>query len=172
MIITFICDVPFFLLFFFLMIRRPPVSTRADTLFPYTTLFRSIGQDRRPALHDLLAAAERRPTGMDAGDRLTMRPERLHRPHVLGLEGEVEGLVGEQDLGVFRHGLLGMDSWDVQGCGGRQQEPSTVDGMLPPASDPAKRAAEIGRAHVLTTVTNEQLVCRLLRVKINERRLK
>src|SRR3546814_16438376 len=33
----------FFLLvsFFFLMIRRPPRSTRTDTLFPYTTLFRS-----------------------------------------------------------------------------------------------------------------------------------
>src|SRR3546814_17010659 len=31
----------FFLRFFFLMIRRPPRSTRTDTLFPYTTLFRS-----------------------------------------------------------------------------------------------------------------------------------
>src|SRR3546814_13403927 len=30
-----------FSLFFFLMIRRPPRSTRTDTLFPYTTLFRS-----------------------------------------------------------------------------------------------------------------------------------
>src|SRR3546814_14839386 len=30
-----------FYLFFFLMIRRPPRSTRTDTLFPYTTLFRS-----------------------------------------------------------------------------------------------------------------------------------
>src|SRR3546814_2436295 len=29
------------LLFFLLMIRRPPRSTRTDTLFPYTTLFRS-----------------------------------------------------------------------------------------------------------------------------------
>src|SRR3546814_4374563 len=31
----------FVLRFFFLMIRRPPRSTRTDTLFPYTTLFRS-----------------------------------------------------------------------------------------------------------------------------------
>src|SRR3546814_11102019 len=32
----------YYLLFvFFLMIRRPPRSTRTDTLFPYTTLFRS-----------------------------------------------------------------------------------------------------------------------------------
>src|SRR3546814_3301825 len=29
--------------FFFLMIRQPPRSTRTDTLFPYTTLFRSPG---------------------------------------------------------------------------------------------------------------------------------
>src|SRR3546814_14982247 len=29
-------------MFFFLMIRRPPRSTRTDTLFPYTTLFRSL----------------------------------------------------------------------------------------------------------------------------------
>src|SRR3546814_8464868 len=28
-------------MFFFVMIRRPPRSTRTDTLFPYTTLFRS-----------------------------------------------------------------------------------------------------------------------------------
>src|SRR3546814_14989280 len=28
--------------FVFLMIRRPPRSTRTDTLFPYTTLFRSV----------------------------------------------------------------------------------------------------------------------------------
>src|SRR3546814_10041972 len=32
------------LLFFFLIIRRPPRSTRTDTLFPYTTLFRSVGR--------------------------------------------------------------------------------------------------------------------------------
>src|SRR3546814_1506312 len=28
-------------MFFFFIIRRPPISTRPDTLFPYTTLFRS-----------------------------------------------------------------------------------------------------------------------------------
>src|SRR3546814_16754049 len=33
----------FSFVFFFLMIRRPPRSTRTDTLFPYTTLFRSLG---------------------------------------------------------------------------------------------------------------------------------
>src|SRR3546814_11073551 len=37
-----------FLLFFFLKIRRPPRSTRTDTLFPYTTLFRSAEPRHRP----------------------------------------------------------------------------------------------------------------------------
>src|SRR3546814_14775574 len=34
------------IVFFFLMIPRPPRSTRTDTLFPYTTLFRSLGAGR------------------------------------------------------------------------------------------------------------------------------
>src|SRR3546814_20405166 len=38
------------------MIRRPPRSTRTDTLFPYTTLFRSVhfgtGQERREAAQE------------------------------------------------------------------------------------------------------------------------
>src|SRR3546814_8011940 len=39
------------------MIRRPPRSTRTDTLFPYTTLFRS---DRRHAARRLRPFAGRR----------------------------------------------------------------------------------------------------------------
>src|SRR3546814_11371907 len=41
--------------FFFLMIRRPPRSTRTDTLFPYTTLFRSRScgpQQAAQAIHE------------------------------------------------------------------------------------------------------------------------
>src|SRR3546814_8486912 len=44
--------------FFFLMIRRPPRSTRTDTLFPYTTLFRSIKTmlySRPDLLHRILS---------------------------------------------------------------------------------------------------------------------
>src|SRR3546814_11669991 len=44
-----VCD--FKLLFFFLMIRRPPRSTRTDTLFPYTTLFRSSRRIQGQARH-------------------------------------------------------------------------------------------------------------------------
>src|SRR3546814_5655053 len=52
------------------MIRRPPRSTRTDTLFPYTTLFRSTGPLR-------LELAERdQPAGALAGDRGIDQPGR------------------------------------------------------------------------------------------------
>src|SRR3546814_14442966 len=64
-LVFFLC-VRFFVCFFFLMIRRPPRSTRTDTLFPYTTLFRS--EDRpRPA-----------PSRRGHGDRVPRR-EGAHR---------------------------------------------------------------------------------------------
>src|SRR3546814_7292542 len=70
-------------LFFFLMIRRPPRSTRTDTLFPYTTLFRS---PRRPrASRDRRRSADARvdesPQGPRSVRRSTRRPFRsLHSP--------------------------------------------------------------------------------------------
>src|SRR3546814_1302455 len=48
------------------MIRRPPRSTRTDTLFPYTTLFRS--HRRVLPAHGYLAAL--RDVGFEGGDRL------------------------------------------------------------------------------------------------------
>src|SRR3546814_13103565 len=47
--------------FFFLMIRRPPSSTRTDTLFPYTTLLRSGGLGDKEK-EDLVRAASHRVT--------------------------------------------------------------------------------------------------------------
>src|SRR3546814_10367540 len=41
------------------MIRRPPRSTRTDTLFPYTTLFRSVGGGDADADHRLGLSARR-----------------------------------------------------------------------------------------------------------------
>src|SRR3546814_9447565 len=55
-----------YVLFFFLMIRRPPRSTRTDTLFPYTTLFRSV-QKRRHA------------HGLDRGRHQRGRGDHPHR---------------------------------------------------------------------------------------------
>src|SRR3546814_7866338 len=42
----FLCEVS---IFFFLMLRLPPRSTRTDTLFPYTTLFRSCALSGYPS---------------------------------------------------------------------------------------------------------------------------
>src|SRR3546814_18812419 len=60
----------YFFLFFFLMIRRPPRSTRTDTLFPYTTLFRSPGTPHSPGLWSperyLAAQKEPHPAGRPA----------------------------------------------------------------------------------------------------------
>src|SRR3546814_1252952 len=51
------------------MIRRPPRSTRTDTLFPYTTLFRSgIGLGLFPHAHLLAFQALQRIDGLFAHD--------------------------------------------------------------------------------------------------------
>src|SRR3546814_8827947 len=63
------------------MIRRPPRSTRTDTLFPYTTLFRSAGSGR-DALQRAQGAAERRLGGaVDLGQRDVHRLDQLLAVH-------------------------------------------------------------------------------------------
>src|SRR3546814_17118332 len=55
------------------MIRRPPRSTRTDTLFPYTTLFRSPIASAIPAkAENVLRAACLRTSGIDASHPLDM----------------------------------------------------------------------------------------------------
>src|SRR3546814_14224885 len=61
-----------FLSVFFLMIRRPPRSTRTDTLFPYTTLFRSF-QDR----HQVPAKEPLRFSRWPSGINCKTVPDRL-----------------------------------------------------------------------------------------------
>src|SRR3546814_15283899 len=87
------------------MIRRPPRSTRTDTLFPYTTLFRSVGRRcgagswprvRPPArLEDLLALAGRRRSAAAGG------LERLREPEAGG-----DRLAGAAPLFAVRPGNL------------------------------------------------------------------
>src|SRR3546814_11983359 len=72
------------LLCFFLMIRLPPRSTRTDTLFPYTTLFRS---GRRHRFFAKVRLGKDRFGGVRLdGRRLTKALCRLHfhRPGALG----------------------------------------------------------------------------------------
>src|SRR3546814_21195482 len=69
------------------MIRRPPRSTRTDTLFPYTTLFRSLGEGllplRRKGDHRNEALLVRLIAGDLAGEA---------GAHVLGDGGHVAGI--------------------------------------------------------------------------------
>src|SRR3546814_6642198 len=63
---------------FFLMIRRPPRSTRTDTLFPYTTLFRSLTPRIRDEVlyADLRAILDSHRTNIDrACALLDLRPD-------------------------------------------------------------------------------------------------
>src|SRR3546814_19743149 len=62
------------------MIRRPPRSTRTDTLFPYTTLFRST-----------IVTAEEVAVGIDLLDFLPQ----LQRGRLDGAVGADRGVVGE-----------------------------------------------------------------------------
>src|SRR3546814_18666742 len=64
--------------FFFLMLRRPPRSTRTDTLFPYTTLFRSQAAHHRRT--GLCAALQDRRRTVVRADLPALRT-RLHLHH-------------------------------------------------------------------------------------------
>src|SRR3546814_15645078 len=112
-------------LFFFLMIRRPPRSTRTDTLFPYTTLFRSgvVGLaplrpravvDRDVAVADAVqaegehrrgnaraAGGGHRPLQVDAGGG-EERPEGggVHQGLLRGIEHRVERQVAAARAGA------------------------------------------------------------------------
>src|SRR3546814_6416745 len=75
------------------MIRRPPRSTRTDTLFPYTTLFRSrylarggFGREERPA----------RRRALDARDLVDRHRADLTRLITLAIVGERDPAPGRQ----------------------------------------------------------------------------
>src|SRR3546814_10688903 len=67
-----------FCFFFFLMIRRPPRSTPTDTLFPYTTRFRSIAEAHIALDH---------PVGREILPECARRGEQGVRTERVGREG-------------------------------------------------------------------------------------
>src|SRR3546814_8590791 len=95
------------------MIRRPPRSTRTDTLFPYTTLFRSRGalaHDTRLSVFRMLVKAG--PEGLIAGaiaQAANVPPSTMS--HQLGIL-ERAGLVESE-----RESLLIHYSADTEGMG-------------------------------------------------------
>src|SRR3546814_1602281 len=86
------------------MIRRPPRSTRTDTLFPYTTLFRSYREAEADDQEvDLRAGGCERcdPAALAWSLKAEARPARARHPARFGERGD--GIVGEQrkDLRIF-----------------------------------------------------------------------
>src|SRR3546814_1266110 len=86
------------------MIRRPPGSTRTDTLFPYTTLFLSGGSGDRGGgaiVPFILAAGVEVDVRLAAHDRHRLRARRPHRDqfgaHALGDMHRLGGGAGAAD---------------------------------------------------------------------------
>src|SRR3546814_14780368 len=105
LISLFVCSLLFFF-FFFLMIRRPPRPTRTDTLFPYTTLFRS-GTGQMLRRTDVIWPYETE--GVPA---LGGRTLRWPRGRVVGGSSSVNGT-------IFIRGLREeYDRWRDMGNGG------------------------------------------------------
>src|SRR3546814_7271849 len=82
------------------MIRRPPRSTRTDTLFPYTTLFRSV----------------------EVGDVALVLDGHLRQAGVGELPCEAAELLGELHVRLQALGLLGGQRGHVERIGDRSEE--------------------------------------------------
>src|SRR3546814_7122153 len=108
-----------YVVFFLLMIRRPPRSTRTDTLFPYTTLFRSRVAARCGGDRERRARAGRRSAQAAAGR---------------GAGGAVAGVAGD-----LRRGDAAARE------AGRPALPAAGDDQRVPRD---RRPGQIGRAHV------------------------
>src|SRR3546814_17455906 len=119
--------------FFFLMIRRPPRSTRTDTLFPHTTLFLSSPRRSEPRSTACIKSTTNRSDDWDSfatndGHHAFQATERF--------------VMAVQYLAAHRFGL-----------GRRFDDPAIEDPQdwlirQLDDYDPAPAAIEIGRAHV------------------------
>src|SRR3546814_9135934 len=119
------------------MIRRPPISTRTDSLFPYTTLFRSIGGGGFLVHHD---ARNGRVTTIDGRE---VAPAAATANRFLNADGTRMG---------FRDAVAGGLSVGV---------PGNVR-LMEMAHGRWGRLTSHGRAPVRTPFTNAHLVCRLM----------
>src|SRR3546814_13498776 len=75
------------------MLRRPPTSTRTHTLFPYTTLFRSVHAAGLPSVDLLLfiCARDAKPRACGADDRGTIESQDL--THITALSTQSDSAV-------------------------------------------------------------------------------
>src|SRR3546814_16587049 len=102
------------------MLRRPPRSTRTDTLFPYTTLFRSVSMPDAGAVRDALAAC----------------------PFVV-----VSDCVARTDTLAYAHVALPASAWGEKD-GTVTNSERRISRQRPVFPSPGEARPEIGRAHV------------------------
>src|SRR3546814_11310510 len=85
------------------MIRRPPRSTRTDTLFPYTTLFRSEAlSDRERLVVGLIALANQEKALLMEQHRIGGLPSQLIDRYLMTVEAMIDGASEEGRLGYLR----------------------------------------------------------------------
>src|SRR3546814_3071536 len=141
---------------FFLMIRRPPRSTRTDTLFPYTTLFRStLGTFvLSPALRPAFTAVFGAPYAFQNLKTI----EHLFQPQA------IITYKPDDNITLFAKAVRGAKAGgvDYQFGAGATNPRGAIFKPEKALSYEAGVQAQIGRAHVCTPVTNAHLVCRLL----------
>src|SRR3546814_5381644 len=137
------------------MIRRPPRSTRTDTLFPYSTLFRSADRNDRQTNRPI-GGCLLRPFHVPPARIATKKDISLRRfDHKTGPERPISVspptappvvIAGNDDTNArpHVHALTPIQRERLRAC----------------LRDNA--VIKIGRAHVCTPVTNAHLVCRLL----------
>src|SRR3546814_8670350 len=135
------------------MIRPPPRSTLTDTLFPYTSLFRSFnGTVNVPLAPRLSARATysfNNREGFSRNETLGRKVADQESHFVRGkikYEGDAFDIVlsGDYNKITGHEQLIQLAAYN----------PAVFSGPL--------AGFQIGRAHVWTPVTNAQLVCRLL----------
>src|SRR3546814_4417427 len=117
--------------FFFLMLRRPPRSTRTDTLFPYTTLFRALQRAARYFQTD-------DPWEDSSGDELTCRQNYA----ILTTDGYWNHNSGYTAVG----NADAAGNTDVDG--NAPQYPDTYSDTLADVAYKYWSTDQIGRAHV------------------------
>src|SRR3546814_10768317 len=114
------------------MIRRPPRSTRTDTLFPYTTLYRSIG---RPESRCRVGARQLRPR---RGEVPAMRAQQVVAAFVVEFGAEAGIPAGLPEGSNARGADLGKRAVADTG--------HVCHGAVPQAAAPRERAARAALA--------------------------
>src|SRR3546814_10200384 len=129
--------------FCFLMIRRPPRSTRTDTLFPYTTLFRSTnrgggespfpldGKNQPVNSWPLTSVQRRNRDGADAAMSCAKAAFRSNSPCRCPLSRSIRSSRGRRSASAATHASASADTPEL---------------LQPP------RPPQNGRAHVRTPV--------------------